>query len=177
MTAHAIVLHGAAALALFALSALASAAELDLPSRKAGLWELKMIPETAGAAPQVTMQLCLDAASDRDIMQAGLAMSGTSCSKIDRSQSGDTIVIDATCDIAGRHTVSHTTISGDFQSAYTLKVVSDSEGGSPALPKHTVITQQAKWVGACAAGMAPGDMMMPGGHKVNVLGVLKKPGG
>jgi hypothetical protein len=104
-------------------------------------------------------------------------MSGDLCPQITKSQSGDVITIDATCDIAGRHTVSHTTISGDFQSAYTLKVVSDSQGGSPMLPPHSVVTQQARWLGACTAGMQPGEMTIPGGRKVNVLNALKKPGG
>ncbi|CAN5208973.1 DUF3617 family protein [soil metagenome] len=154
----------------------AASAEIELPARKPGLWELKMIPETAGAAPQITMQLCLDAATDKDIMAAGLAMSGNACTT-KRSQSGGSIQFDADCNFGDRHTVSQTTISGDFQASYTLKIVSDSQGGNPALPKHSVVTQQATWLGACTPGLLPGEMMMPGGRKVNVLGTLKKPGG
>lgn len=157
-------------------ASMASAAGFDFPSRKPGLWELKLVPETAGAAPQITMQLCLDAASDHDIMAAGLSLSTNSCS-VTRSQSAGAIQFDATCDIGGRHTVSHSTITGDFQSSYTLKVVSDSEGGSPVLPRHSVMTQEAKWLGACTPGLVPGDMVMPGGRKINVLSTLKKPGG
>jgi hypothetical protein len=160
--------------AVLLLAAAANAAETDFPARKPGLWELKMVPETAKAAPQITMQLCVDAASDHAIMTAGLAMGG-SCT-VNRSQSGAALQFDATCDRDGRHTVSHTTITGDFQSAYQLKVVSDSEGGNPALPKHSAITQEAKWLGACPAGMNPGDMVMPGGHKMNVLNALKAGG-
>jgi hypothetical protein len=175
MTLHRL-LRSATALA-FALPAFAAAsAEIDLPARKPGLWELKMMPETAGAAPQMTMQLCLDAATDKDIMAAGLAMAGTACTA-KRSESGGAIHIDADCNFGDRHTVSQTTMSGDFQASYTLKVVSDSTGGNPALPKHSVVTQQATWLGACTPGLLPGEMVMPGGRKMNVLGTLKKPGG
>jgi hypothetical protein len=159
------------------LAASAQAAEIDVPARKPGLWELKMIPETAGgAAPQIVMQLCIDAASDHALMSAGLSLTGATCT-VQKSQSGETLQFDAICDRAGRHTVSHTSVTGDFQSSYEVKAVSDSEGGDPALPKHVAMTQQAKWLGACPAGLAPGDMLMPGGRKINVLNALKKPGG
>jgi hypothetical protein len=171
------LIRSATALACVLPAFAAGSAEIDLPARKPGLWELKLIPETAGAAPQMTMQLCLDAATDKDIMAAGMAMSGTACTT-KRSQSGSAIQIDADCHFGDRHTVSQTTISGDFQASYTLKVVSDSQGGNPALAKHSVVTQQATWLGACTPGLLPGEMMMPGGRKVNVLGTLnKKPGG
>ena len=67
-------------------------------------------------------------------------------------------------------------ISGDFQSHYQIDVVTDSEGGNPALPKHSEVQQQATWVGACPADMKPGDMLLPGGRKVNLL-TMAKPGG
>jgi hypothetical protein len=31
------------------------------------------------------------------------------------------------------------------------------------------MTQDAKWMGACPAGMKPGDMQMPGGFTINVM--------
>jgi hypothetical protein len=43
------------------------------------------------------------------------------------------------------------------------------------MPKHTEMTQTATWQGACN-GLQPGEMLMPGGMKMNALKVLK-PGG
>ena len=153
----------------------AEAAGIDLPARKPGQWEIKMTPKTAGAAPTMTTQLCLDAASDKALLEKGLAMSPGCTTQQSRDGSGN-MVFDATCDIGGRKTKSHTVISGDFQSHYEIDIVSDSEGGNPALPKHAEITQQATWVGACPADMKPGDMLLPGGRKVNLL-TMAKPGG
>jgi hypothetical protein len=38
------------------------------------------------------------------------------------------------------------------------------------------MTQTATWMGPCSAGMQPGDMIMPGGMKINALKAMK-PGG
>ena len=95
-------------------------------------------------------------------------MSPTCAMQQSRDSSGN-MVFDATCDIGGRKTKTHGVISGDFQSHYTLDIVTDSEGGNPALPKHSEMTQEATWIGACPAGMKPGDMVMPGGRTINLL--------
>jgi hypothetical protein len=168
-----IVAASAAALAYAAIAA--EAAQIDLPARKPGQWEMKMTPKTAGAAPTMTTQLCLDAASDKAIMAQGLAMSTGCTTQQSRDGSGN-LVIDATCTIGDRKSKTHSVVSGDFQSHYTIDVVSDSVGGNPALPKHSEIAQDATWVGACQAGMQPGDMMLPGGRKINLLSMVKPNG-
>ncbi len=165
----------ASAAALAGVSIAAEAAGIDLPARKPGQWEIKVTPKTAGASPTMTTQLCLDAASDAALMAQGLSMS-TGCTTHQSRDAAGNMVFDATCDIGGRKTKSHAVISGDFQSRYVIDVVADSEGGSPSLPKHSEVRQEAAWKGACAAGMKPGDMMLPGGRKVNILNVLKPHG-
>jgi hypothetical protein len=157
-----------------ALPALAD--DLGIPARKAGEWKIQMVPETAKAAPAMTFQLCLDAATDKAMMQAGAGMSGGQCTVSTPTQGPDGLAFDGSCDMGGMKTRSHTVISGDFQSSYTMKVTSDVEGGPAGMPKHSVMTQNATWVGACPAGMAPGEMLMPGGIKVNALKAMK-PGG
>jgi hypothetical protein len=148
----------------------------DMPARKAGQWKIEIIPETAGAAPSMTMELCLDAATDKTLMQSGTAMAGGQCQTLSQSQNGNQTIIDSACDIGGMKTRSHVVIAGDFQSSYSMQITSDMEGGSPKLPKHSVITQNATWMGECSDGMLPGDMLMPGGMKVNALKAMN-PGG
>ncbi len=164
----------ASAAALGFATVAVEAAAIDLPARKPGQWEVKMTPKTAGAAPTMTTQLCLDAASDKALLEKGMAMA-PNCT-LNQSHDGANLVIDATCDIAGRKTKSHIVISGDFQTHYQMDIVTDSTGGPPGLPKHAEITQQATWVGACKAGMKPGDMIMPGGRTINLL-TMGRPNG
>jgi hypothetical protein len=138
----------------------ASAAAADLPTRKAGLWEI-----TTGMGDHaVKMQQCVDAATD----QAMQARAGTApqrdCSKHDVQKSGNTTTIDAVCTAAGKSRTSHIVIIGSFDSEYTLTVTSQTEG-QPARPPATL---NAKWLGPCAADQKPGDMIMPNGMKMNI---------
>ncbi len=154
----------------------ALADDFGIPARKAGEWKIEMVPETAKAAPAMTFQLCLDAETDKALMQAGAGMSAGQCTVSAPTQESGGIAFDGSCDMGGMKTKSHTVITGDFQSSYTMKITSDIEGAPAGMPKHSVITQNATYVGACPAGMAPGDMMMPGGMKVNALKAMKPNG-
>ncbi len=62
---------------------------------------------------------------------------------------------------------SHSEITGDFNSAYTVKSTSHSEGG-PAACTMSRQTIEAKWLGACKPDQKPGDIVMPGGFKMNI---------
>ena len=56
-----------ACLAAFAVIVLAApAGALDLPTRKAGLWDMKMLREGATTA-MPAMQQCTDASTDKDM--------------------------------------------------------------------------------------------------------------
>jgi hypothetical protein len=44
---------------------------------------------------------------------------------------------------------------------------------SQSLPTPRTITTTAKWLGPCAAGQRPGDMIMPGGRTMNILDLQK----
>ena len=155
-----------------ALVSASPAAALDLPARKAGLWEIKMAFEGRTIPPQ-TMQQCIDAATDKQMNSIGGNMAQERCSKQDVQKVGATIVVDSVCQIGATKTTSHGVISGDFNSAYTVKVASQREGG-PAVPGMPAdgtsnMTMEAKWLGACKADQKPGDMIMANGMKVNIV--------
>jgi hypothetical protein len=66
---------------------------------------------------------------------------------------------------------SHIDATGDFNSAYTVKTTAKSTGGN--LPPDMVTTIQAKWISACKADQKPGDIVMPGGMKMNISDMQK----
>jgi hypothetical protein len=154
----------------------ALAETFDVPARKAGEWKIAIVPETAGAAPNMTFQLCLDADSDKALMAKGLTMAGGQCQVTSKTRNGDQTIYDSACDLGAMKTTSHVVLSGDFQSSYSMQITSDTTGGPAKLPKHSAMTQTATWMGPCSAGMQPGDMIMPGGMKINALKAMK-PGG
>ena len=151
---------------LLALLPLADALALELPVRKAGLWEMKMV-RTGGSVPDMTMQHCTDATTDKQ-MSTSFSPGKETCAKQDIQKTAAGYVSDSVCSVAGMTITSHAEITGDFNSAYTVKSSSRSEGGPSGVPRDSTTTIEAKWMGACKADQKPGDIVMPGGFKLNV---------
>jgi hypothetical protein len=167
-------------LVLFAgLLIAAPASAVDLPTRKAGLWELTMNFHNT-RLPHQTMRQCTDADSDR-LMNLNFAGSNEqACSKKDIVPNGTGYVVDSICNFGGVTTTSHAVVTGSFDSAYSVDVNSTREGG-PAMPGAAVgaashMTIAAKWLGPCAAGEKPGDVIMSNGMKMNVIELQKARG-
>ena len=152
------------------LAAASPAAALDLPARKVGLWELKMAFEGGNMPPQ-TMQQCIDAATDKMMNSIGGSMRQEMCSKEDMQKVGNTIVVDSVCQLGPMTMTSHAVITGDFNSAYTVKVTSRRSGG-PAIPGmadgSSNMTMDAKWLSTCKPDQRPGDIIMADGRKMNI---------
>src|ERR1700737_793729 len=159
------------ALCLLALLPANDARAVDLPVRKAGLWEMKVL-RTGSQMPEMTMQHCTDETTDKDMRTAVSPMGKDICSKRDIQKTATGYVSDSVCGIAGMSITSHAEIIGDFNSGYTVKSTSHSEGGATGT-RDTTATIEAKWLGACKADQKPGDIMMPGGMKMNVKDMEK----
>ena len=138
----------------------------ELPVRKAGLWEMKVVK--TGAVPEMTMQHCTDETTDKQMSTAFSPMSKEICSKNDVQQTATSYATDSVCSAAGVSMTSHSDISGDFNSAYTIKSTSHREGGPAGVPRDSTTTIEAKWLGACKPDQKPGDIVMPGGFKLNI---------
>jgi uncharacterized protein DUF3617 len=138
----------------------------ELPVRKAGLWEMKVVK--TGAVPEMTMQHCTDETTDKQMSTAFSPMSKEICSKNDIQQTATGYTTDSVCSVAGVSMTSHSDISGDFNSAYTIKSTSHREGGPAGVPRDSTTTIEAKWLGACKPDQKPGDIVMPGGFKLNI---------
>ncbi len=161
-------------LAAVSLACAAPALALDMPARKAGLWELKMAFEGRRLPAQV-MQQCIDAATDR-LMNANFGGPAQGhCSQQNVQNLGGTMVVDSVCQYGPAKTTSHAVITGSFDSAYTVDVTTSREGApapgmAPAGSTH--MTMEAKWLGPCAAGQRPGDVITAG-HKFNMIELQK----
>ena len=163
------------ALCLLALWPASHASAVDLPVRKAGLWEMKVL-RTGTPVPDVTMQHCTDESTDKEMSAAASPMAKDMCSKQDIQKTATGYVTDSVCGIAGMSIKSHGEITGDFNSAYTVKSTSHSEGGPSGMARDSTTTIEAKWLGACKADQKPGDIMMPGGMKMNIKDMEKLKG-
>jgi hypothetical protein len=138
----------------------------ELPIRKAGLWEMKMA--TVGSpVPGMTIQQCTDETIDKQMSTMFAAVKQV-CSKRDIQKTATGYVADSECTAGGATRTSHSEITGDFNSAYTVKFAAHSEHGPTGQPHDFTTTIEAKWLGACKADQKPGDFIMPGGLKMNI---------
>jgi hypothetical protein len=163
----------AAGVLLSLLPALAASA-VEMPTRKAGLWEIKM--STGGPLPEMTMQHCTDETTDRQMTSTFSPMSKEICSKNDTLKTETGYTTDSVCSVNGMSMTSHADITGDFNSAYTVKITSHSQGGAAGAARDSTMSMQAKWLGACKPDQKAGDIVMPGGIKLNVKDMEKLKG-
>ena len=166
-----LLLVSCSAVGLLALLPVSGAAALELPVRKAGLWEMKVL--SGGSVPEMTMQQCTDETTDKDMSTAMSPVAKEMCSKQDIQKTATGYLTDSVCGIAGMSIKSHAEITGDFNSAYTVKSTSRSEGGVAGAARDSTTTIEAKWLGACKPDQKAGDIMMPGGMKINIKDMEK----
>ena len=138
----------------------------ELPLRKPGLWEMK-IAKTGSVLPEMTMQHCTDETTDKQMSTAFSPVAKETCSKRDISKTATGYVSDSVCGAGGVTMTSHSDVIGDFNSAYTVKSTAHSDKGAGGV--HDVTTTiEAKWLGPCKPDQKPGDIVMPGGFKMNI---------
>jgi hypothetical protein len=179
------------ALCLLALVPSHDARAVEMPVRKAGLWEMKVVGGSSVIArrgqrdvdktstsptPDMTMQHCTDETTDKEMSTAFSPMSKEVCSKQEIQKTATGYVTDSVCSVGGMTMTSHSEITGDFNSAYTIRSTSHSERGPSGVPRDNTMTIEAKWLGACKADQKPGDIVMPGGLKINVKDAEKLKG-
>jgi hypothetical protein len=164
----------AAGVLLAALPAWAASA-VELPTRKAGLWELKML-RAGSTTPEITMQHCTDETTDKKMTTQLSPMAKDNCTKNDTQKTATGYVTDSVCSFNGVTMTSHSEVIGDFNSGYSVKVTSHNDGAPAGAPRDTDMTLEAKWLGACPADQKPGDIVMPGGFRMNITDMEKLKG-
>ncbi len=128
------------------------------PHRKPGLWTQTL--NTAGMK-QVT-KMCLDAETESKVTLWGQQTKEDLCAKNTITPVPGGMKFESECDMGeGGHMVSTGTATGDFNSAYTVKVSSTTTGAKmPEANGTHEILMEGKYEGACPAGMKGGDMQM-----------------
>src|ERR1700719_186347 len=127
---------------------------VEMPIRKAGLWEMKVV-RSGSPTPEMTMQHCTDESTDKDMSSTFSPMAKEMCSKQDTQKTATGYVSDSVCKVGA------------------MSITSHSEGGSAGVPRDSTTTVEAKWLGACKPDQKPGDIVMPGGLKMNVKDMEK----
>src|SRR2546430_2035080 len=124
------------------------ASAVELPTRKAGLWEMKIV-RTGSKLPDMSMQHCTDPTTDKEMNNSVSPLAKQICSKQDVEKTATGYVSDSVCTVAGVAMTTHAEIVGDFNSGYTVTSKSHLDKGPTGTPVDTVTTIEAKWVGDC----------------------------
>jgi hypothetical protein len=141
-----------------------------LPQRKAGYWEIKTVMDEGLGARDQTLTMCIDGDMERSTVAASKAEHLEKCSRYDVKKSGDVTTVVAKCVFEGRNVESRTEMSGNFTTAFKVKIdstTSGSERGQSVSVKRT-ITQDGKYLGEDCGGLRAGEAMGTDGHKILV---------
>lgn len=122
---------------------------------KAGLWELKV---SAAGAPAQTTKVCTGEVPAGSNPFAP-PTPGQNCSKNNVTKTADGYAIAMECTVNGMTVASNGTVSGDMSSAYKVEMTTTMGGANlPAAAQREMKTViDAKYAGACPAGMQPGQ--------------------
>jgi Protein of unknown function (DUF3617) len=131
------------------------------------------IVRTGGAVPDMTMQHCTDPTTDKEMNNSISPAAKQVCAKQELKKTATGYVSDSICTVAGVSMTTHAEIVGDFNSGYTVTTTSHSDKGVSGKPLDATTKIQAKWIGDCQPGQKPGDIVMPGGFKMNVKDAAK----
>jgi hypothetical protein len=157
-----------------AASSGAAPAKLEMPMRKAGLWEQAMLFNGKVTPGMDKIRLCVGPATNAEFSVFGEQMKADRhCDQsISRNLDGSYVVA-GTCKTAnGGTTTSKGTMSGDYSSSVKLHSESDTTGAAIATQNgHHVIDITMTYLGACPADMVDGDEIASG-MKINLLKTL-----
>jgi hypothetical protein len=140
--------------------AAATAQAGDYPNIKEGLWSTTTTMSDAKHPPQ-TGTMCNSTAVMQSVIDAHKKASDQPCKITSMSHSGNVYTEQTECNIGGqvRKSTSVTTFTGD---TLVHTEIHQADGA-------VTVTSDSKYVGACPAGMVPGDFVGANGMKFNIL--------
>ena len=143
----------------------------SLPTRKAGLWELKTVMDEGNGPRDQTLKMCIDDRMEQNTAAASLADHKANCAKYEIKSGDGATTAEGECTYNGRLVISHTEMKGDFKSAFEIKIkssTSDPEAKEQSIVIKRDITQSGSYLGESCGDLKPGEAMGSDGHKIAV---------
>ena len=147
-------------------------AAAKFPLRKAGLWEVTIqphFPQGLGGTkqPAVTVRQCTRPDVEA-VMLLSILPGQENCGPakvVRRGDKGNHYEITTACRVHDNRVQARLELRGDLQSVYAGSYSVDFS----RTPEQNVgpVAIQGRWLGGCAPGQKPGDMVLPNGITVN----------
>lgn len=156
------------ALSTTSLSA-AGSDNIELPTRKGGLWEMTTVMDEGGGPREQTMRMCVEKDMEFNSVHSSIIEHLQNCKKYDVKKSPEITTIDADCKFNGADVSSFTEMRGDFAKSFEVKIKSTtvppmSQSGKTVPIKRT-ISQQGTYAGEACGDLQPGEAMGSDGKK------------
>lgn len=169
-------LHAIAALALLVGSAQLHAAEqtVELPLRKAGLWDVRTETDEGRGVSKQALTMCIGEQMEQDTVRAGMTDNRSNCSRYEIKKAGDAVTVDAACTYDERQVTNHTELKGDFKTSFLVTVESSTQGKAPRsmggqpVDVQRKIRQEGKYLGESCGELKAGEAKTADGQLVTV---------
>ena len=145
-------------------------AALEYPTLKAGQWEMTTTAGGTGAAPAAPRKatICLDANTQKALMDQGAGVQKELCSKMEMRRDGTRYITDAECRFGTSVVKSHGVMTMIGDTAYRTETQASFDPPLANNMRESKTVIEGKYVGACRDGMQPGDMVTDTGQKINI---------
>ena len=138
----------------------------DIIQRKPGLWRITMNMGGASAG-MPAMSMCIDSKTDSSMQQMAENGAKPDCSRNDIKRAGNQMIMDSVCKMGDSVSTSHGVMTFTGDTAYHMDMTTRFNPPMAGQAEHKM-SQDAAWTGPCPAGVAPGDMVLPNGMKMNM---------
>jgi hypothetical protein len=153
------------------LQAPASASDGDLPQRQPGKWKLQTEMDEGRGPIKQSLTMCITEEMEKNTAAASANEHKTNCSRYDVKKDGDKTIVDAECAYAVDKVTSHTEISGDFKTSFTVKIDSKTITTPPTgkpIQRERKIDQSGEHLGDDCGDIKPGEAVTEDGSRVMV---------
>ncbi|HMN65048.1 MAG TPA: hypothetical protein PKB08_08640 [Burkholderiaceae bacterium] len=150
-----------------ALPTRASAQE-DFPKRRAGLWEVRSVGAQASGLPPT--RICVGEGTDtaQNHLDRSVGSRG-SCTLGAFRRAGQAWLAESTCREGRTVVTSRSIATGDFDASYRIDTLVSYDPPLGGVRREDKDALEATWLGPCAQGQKPGDMVVPGMGTLNML--------
>ena len=118
----------------------AAAESATLPTRKAGLWELKTSMDEGGGPREQVMKMCISEEMERNTVASSIAEHQTHCTAYNIKPGETSTVVEADCVFSRRKVLSTTTMTGDFKTAFDVKI--ESTTTDPEAKQQSIVVKR-----------------------------------
>lgn len=148
-----------------------SANEVELPKRQAGKWKLVTEMDEGRGPKAQTLTMCITDEMEASTVAAAKSAHQSNCGRYDIKREGDKTMVSSDCTYAVDKVTSTTEMSGDFKTAFSVKIATTTLTQPPSgnvIRRERTINQTGEYLGADCGDIKAGEAVADDGSRVMV---------